>query len=98
MKNLLGISLVALFAAAPMVANAAAVAGSPVSYTTQPTGDARAAVIGGEGEYAGYLVTDYCSSLVLPINGNMAWGEGAEAEEIPVTILWAEAGRLGFGN
>ena len=48
MKKLLGISLVAMLAVSPLAANAAAVAGSPTSYgENQPTGDAKAAVLGG---------------------------------------------------
>ena len=49
MKKILGISLGALFAVAPMMAQAAAVAGDPVSYAAneQPTGAAKDAVLGG---------------------------------------------------
>lgn len=45
-----------------------------------------AAFIGGDGDYAGYLWTDYCSSFAIPVNGKMAWGEGDDAKEYPVYI------------
>lgn len=45
-----------------------------------------AGVIGGEGQYAGYLWTDYCSSMGVPANGTMTWGEGEKAVTHPVFI------------
>ncbi len=29
-----------------------------------------------EGDYAGYNFTNYCYSIVMPVNGKMSWGEG----------------------
>lgn len=42
--------------------------------------------IGGDGQYAGYLWTDYYFSYITPSNGTMSWGEGAGAESHPVYI------------
>ena len=48
MKKLLSVSLIAMLAVSPMMANAAAVAGDPTSYgNEQPTGTAKDAVLGG---------------------------------------------------
>lgn len=44
-------------------------------------------ILGGDGQYAGYLWSGYYhSSFALPVNGKMAWGEGEDAEEYPVFI------------
>ena len=43
-------------------------------------------VIGGDGQYAGYLWTNYYYSYITPSNGTMSWGEGADAESYPVYI------------
>lgn len=51
MKKLLGISMIAVLAVSPMMAGAAVVAGDPVSYTTQPTGNDKSAVLGGSPLY-----------------------------------------------
>ena len=48
--------------------------------------DLWAAVIGGDGEYAGYLYSYYNESWVVPVNGTMSWGEGEEAVAVPVVI------------
>ena len=45
-----------------------------------------AGVIGGDGQYAGYTWTDYCSSLVLPVNGSMSWTSNKEEQKAPVVI------------
>ena len=43
-------------------------------------------VIGGDGEYAGSQWGDYCLSTAMPVNATMTWGEGDEAQEIPVLV------------
>ena len=43
-------------------------------------------VIGGEGEYAGSQWGDYCQSVAMPVNATMTWGEGDNAQEIPVLV------------
>ena len=40
-----------------------------------------------EGNYAGMPFTNYCTSMVVPVNGKMAWGEGDAATEVPVFLL-----------
>ncbi len=45
-----------------------------------------AAVIGGDGQYAGSLWTNYNQSYIVPVNGKMAWSEDGEAKEVPVVI------------
>ena len=52
--------------------------------------DLWAGVIGGDGEAAGYLWTDYCYSMAMPVNGKMTWGEGDDAVEVPVFIFQDE--------
>lgn len=47
--------------------------------------------IGGDGQYAGYLWTNYYYSYITPSNGTMSWGEGADAESHPVYIEQDEA-------
>ena len=42
--------------------------------------------IGGDGQYAGYLWTNYYYSYITPSNGTMSWGEGADAVSHPVYI------------
>lgn len=49
--------------------------------------DIWACIIGGDGSYAGYLWTDYCESMAVPVNGSMSWGEGEDATVVPVAIL-----------
>ncbi len=49
-----------------------------------------AAVIGGDGQYAGYTWTNYCQSVAVPVNGKMTWGSGDSAEEVPVVIMQDE--------
>lgn len=48
--------------------------------------DMWAAVIGGDGQYAGMRYSYIYSSAVAPVNGTMTWGEGDSAVEIPVVI------------
>lgn len=47
--------------------------------------------IGGDGQYAGYLWTNYYYSYITPSNGTMSWGEGADAKSHPVYIEQDEA-------
>ena len=47
--------------------------------------------IGGDGQYAGNLWTNYYYSYITPSNGTMSWGEGADAKSHPVYIEQDEA-------
>ena len=66
--------------------------GTPLTAYVLQTGmvvinDIWAGIIGGDGEYAGYLWTDYGQSIAVPVNGKMAWGDGDAATEVPVVIM-----------
>lgn len=52
--------------------------------------DIWAAVIGGDGQYAGYTWTDYCQSIAVPVNGKMTWGSGDSAGDVPVVVMQDE--------